>query len=275
MPESWSIGEVELIIEDYFSMYSSELLLKPYNKTEHRNKLKLLLNNRSDGSVEKKHQNISAVLINLGLPFIKGYKPLWNYQLLLEEKVNDFLFNHQSNLEQRIISFTDAIPFESDKELILDSPPEKQLIKEPNSNYNRKPFKINYLEREQQNSVLGSKGEELVIRFEERRLRSLGREDLVREIEWIARYDDGAGYDIFSKNEDGSDRYIEVKTTKLSKETPIFFSKREFDFSIKYREQFNLYRLFNFNDQPKMFNLQGSYDDFCRKEILQYKGRFL
>ena len=38
------------------------------------------LNNRSHGSVELKHQNISAVLIEMGMPYISGYKPRVNYQ---------------------------------------------------------------------------------------------------------------------------------------------------------------------------------------------------
>ncbi len=56
----WSDIEVELIIEDYFQMLQKELTGQEYNKTEHRNRLIKLLNNRSDGSVEFKHQNISA-----------------------------------------------------------------------------------------------------------------------------------------------------------------------------------------------------------------------
>ena len=42
--------------------------------------LKPLLQGRSDPSIERKHQNISAVLLEMGLPFIDGYKPLRNYQ---------------------------------------------------------------------------------------------------------------------------------------------------------------------------------------------------
>lgn len=47
--------------------------------------------NRTPGSVERKHQNISAVMINFGLPYISGYKPLGNYQALLAERVSLFL----------------------------------------------------------------------------------------------------------------------------------------------------------------------------------------
>ena len=62
-----------------------------YSKTEHRKALRILLPARSDGSIEFKYQNISAVLINLNLPFIKGYLPRWNYQRLLEDTVIHYI----------------------------------------------------------------------------------------------------------------------------------------------------------------------------------------
>src|SRR5690554_8096402 len=96
----WSGIEVELIVADYFSMLSKELSGKQYKKSEHRRSLLALLKDRSEGSIEFKHQNISAVLIKLGQPYIKGYLPRYNYQRMLEDKVIDYLFGHQSVEEQ-------------------------------------------------------------------------------------------------------------------------------------------------------------------------------
>ncbi len=121
---------------------------------------------------------------------------------------------------------------------------------------------------------MGSKGELLVLEYEKWRLLSLDKQSLADSIEWISKNDDGAGFDILSKNENGSDRYIEVKTTKLTKDTPIFFSKNEYEFSQDKKKDFHLYRLFNFNETPKMFSVNGSFDDFCSKEAIQFKGRF-
>jgi len=91
MSIDWSDTEVELIIADYFSMLNDELQNIPIHKTFHRNALLQLLNKRTSGLIEFKHQNISAVLIKLELPFIKGYNPSPNYPQILEEKVIDFL----------------------------------------------------------------------------------------------------------------------------------------------------------------------------------------
>jgi len=75
MASNWSESEVEAAVADYFDMLRSELTGQKYNKTAHRRALMEQLNNRSDGSVELKHQNISAVLIEMGIPYIDGYKP--------------------------------------------------------------------------------------------------------------------------------------------------------------------------------------------------------
>ena len=79
----WSRGEVEAIVDDYLSMLASELAGTTYNKTAHRRALRPLLNGRSEQSIEFKHCNVSAALLDAGFPYIAGYKPRSNYQLLL------------------------------------------------------------------------------------------------------------------------------------------------------------------------------------------------
>lgn len=62
MPGEWSQAEVEAVVADYFTMLSLELRREPYNKAAHRRDLIQLLNRRSEGALERKHQNISAIL---------------------------------------------------------------------------------------------------------------------------------------------------------------------------------------------------------------------
>src|SRR5687768_293147 len=89
MPPPWSRIEVEAIVSDYIEMLELELSKQPYNKAAHRRALSKLLTDRPAGSIERKHQNISAILLELGYPYIDGYKPLGNYQGLLREIVAD------------------------------------------------------------------------------------------------------------------------------------------------------------------------------------------
>ena len=91
MPRGWAREEVEATVASYFAMLQAELSGIPYNKAERRGQLLPLLNDRSEQSIEFKHANISAILIELGFPFISGYKPRSNYQELLLEVVSDRL----------------------------------------------------------------------------------------------------------------------------------------------------------------------------------------
>lgn len=87
MSDDWSQQEVEIIVEDYLSMLALELRGQDYSKAERNRELRKLLPVRSRGSIEFKHQNISAVMIEIGYPYVEGYKPRSNFQGLLQEVV--------------------------------------------------------------------------------------------------------------------------------------------------------------------------------------------
>src|SRR5262249_34985957 len=130
--KDWSQNEVRLIVADYFDMLEGELLGKPYKKSEHRKALAPQLSGRSKGSIEFKHQNISAVLVERGLPYIEGYNPRGNYQDLLGIEVDAFLDERQDFVEQLAKAPAlnpdrppdIAIP---DLTQIIESPPEQMV----------------------------------------------------------------------------------------------------------------------------------------------------
>ena len=93
--EDWSEAEVEATVSDYFEMLHAEAAGLPFTKSEHNQALRRLLNGRNKSSVELKHQNISAVLDALGLPYINGYKPRSKSQLLLRKAVQAYVLKHQ------------------------------------------------------------------------------------------------------------------------------------------------------------------------------------
>src|SRR4051794_35645808 len=95
----WSSVELDAIVADYFAMLREEQTGKPYNKTAHRRALMELVH-RSNGSIEFKHQNISAVLTQLGLPRIDGYKPAWNFQGAIADAIG-----------RRLKANPDPVPF--------------------------------------------------------------------------------------------------------------------------------------------------------------------
>lgn len=276
MSDSWSNIEVELIIADYFNMLTSELKGEAYSKAVHRRAILPLLANRSEGSVEFKHQNISAVLINLGQPYIKGYLPRFNYQKILEDKVIEYLVR-KPGIENQFKVFAEKPILQSKKvvnfEKFVFDLPVLAHVSEPEAIYKRNPIKINYLEREQSNRNLGNSGEELVMEYEKWSLIRSGKEKFAEQIRWISKEDgDGAGFDILSKQLNGKDKYIEVKTTKLGKETPFYFSRNELDFSQEHSDNFHLYRLFNFEDDARMFIRNGGLDAICHVTPINFRG---
>jgi len=78
----WTDEQNDLIVADYFEMLGLELSGQPFVKA-HRNAALQELTGRSRRAIEQKHMNISAVVTRLGLPRIKGYAPLPNFQASL------------------------------------------------------------------------------------------------------------------------------------------------------------------------------------------------
>src|SRR5688572_22776260 len=75
--EDWSDQELEFTAQKYLWMLNQEKEGKPYVKS-HVNRDVQEAIGRSKGSVEFRMRNISAVLHDLGQPWVKGYFPAEN-----------------------------------------------------------------------------------------------------------------------------------------------------------------------------------------------------
>ena len=275
--QGWSRIEVEFVVDDYLHMLMQELAGQAYSKTRHRQALKPKLQGRSDGSIELKHQNISAVLIRLGCPWISGYKPRFNYQQLREEVIEariqrDEAFNRTA---RSAIELPAAAPLINDIEGIVVPPPEFDPTAPTIRHHARSPGVFrDFLAQEANNRSLGAAGEDFVLAFERARLFAQGGAKLIDRVEHVSRTKgDGLGYDILSFEPSGKERFIEVKTTAFGKQTPFFISRNEVDFSEAFHDQFHLYRVFDFRRAPKMFDLEGAVRSKCRLDPETYVGR--
>jgi hypothetical protein len=92
MAADWTDAENDVIVADYFDMLRDELNGRPYSKADHNRALQSQIN-RARGSIEFKHQNISAVLMALGETWITGYKPAVKFQGSLIDAVGG---NHRT-----------------------------------------------------------------------------------------------------------------------------------------------------------------------------------
>ncbi len=79
----WSQHEVALTVQSYLVMLIKELQGHDYSKAYYRSVLSPQLVGRSAAAIEFKHANVSAVLDEQGLTYIRGYKPRGNYQQAL------------------------------------------------------------------------------------------------------------------------------------------------------------------------------------------------
>jgi len=278
MSDNWTTEEVEAAVADYFDMLAKELRGEPFNKAEHNRRLRQLFQDRRPkGSIERKHQNISAILIELGFPYINGYKPLGNYQQLLRAVVENRLAAAET-LREKVAFMVSAPETDlSSTEGILPS-----LVKPPLREKNETRVRDkghaervhgcrNYLEIEARNHTLGLAGETMVLHFEHERLWKAGKRTLAERLEHVSKTKgDYLGYDIHSFEDDGRDRLIEVKTTRFGPLTPFFVSRNELEVSITRQQEYHLYRLFNFKEHPKLFTLQGAISSTCELEPVNF-----
>jgi hypothetical protein len=249
-------------------MLSAELRGQGYSKAEHRRNLLPLLRDRSEGAIERKHGNISAVLIELGFPYIEGYKPFTNYQRLLLDVVASRL-GASANLETLAAADAEipAVPPMVDNILasLVAVPPGRASTDQVREGpliargISAKYRRVNYLEREAANASLGKAGELFILEFERARLIAAGQERLASKIEHVSvTRGDGDGFDILSFEESGRERLIEVKTTKYGALTPFFVSSNEVEVSDRESDRYHLYRVFGFRRTPKVFDVPGS-----------------
>lgn len=274
----WSREEIEAIVADYLQMLTLELSGQNYNKTTHRRRLQEKLQCRSEASIEFKHGNISAVMMELGFPAITGYKRRSNYQALLATVAAE-----QVRLKPMLDSAALAAvqqpaltPTVTDFTKVKSEAPKLQHgVTEAINPFSFKPVKRDYLEREAQNRSLGLAGEEFIVQFEHWRLVTLGEQKLADKVDHVSKSKgDGLGYDVLSFDADGKERFIEVKTTTFGRDTPFFVSRGELALSHRSKDQFHLYRLFEFRRAPRLFDLTGSLDLHCLLDPVTYRASF-
>lgn len=277
--ENWLRDEVELIVADYLAMLLQELAGQPYNKTSHRRQLQQRLPARSEGSIEFKHANVSAVMLELGYPYIRGYQPRSNFQRDVLVDVVQQRVRHHRQLDDLTLSAVErpAVAAErADFERVLSEAPRAELAtREVGPAYLRAPVKRDYFAREAQNRSLGEAGELFALNFERWRLAQLGAGQFADKVRHVSLEEgDGLGYDIRSFEPDGRERFIEVKTTGFGERTPFYVSANEARFARDHQESFRLYRLFDFRSSPRLFELAGPIEQHCLLDATTFRASF-
>lgn len=122
-----------------------------------------------------------------------------------------------------------------------------------------------YLRRYQ--SIIGQKGEKFVIDFEKEKLKNT---QYYGRIEHISQTDDSAGYDILSFETDGTELYIEVKTTDKNYEF-FYITQNEIEKAKSIRgcgKKYLIYRVIDILSNPTFSVIEDLYDDFTVEPIV-------
>lgn len=255
----WTEAEISAVVDSYFQMLASEKAGIAYSKADNWRRLMTIVH-RSKGSIERKLQNISAVLDVLGAQWINGYKPLAHYQDALVPAVERNIRREPNFLYP---ASADTPPLVLNDDAIFVAPPQfTDLDQVLPPAIRRLVGKFDPAERDARNRDLGKAGEKFVLEFERIRLRHAGREDLADNVRWVTDLDgDGYGYDVRSFEPDGQERLLEIKTTCGHERTPFWLTKREVDVSAERSDRYRVRRVFHFRNRVRMFEIAPPLED--------------
>jgi 5-methylcytosine-specific restriction protein A len=129
----WSPVELEAAVVAYLEMLQLELLGQKYVKSHQNQRLRENeLSTRSPGSVEMRMQNISAVMMELRLPYIQGYLPKGQVGSRVKPILIEAIERHSGNMPWAATS--DLMTLDERVEILLLQP----LVEIPPGNLNPK-----------------------------------------------------------------------------------------------------------------------------------------
>lgn len=175
--------------------------------------------------------------------------------------------------EQTVPKFPELSDLEIDCEKIeIDKDFRKKENPKPKAHNRKKP---DYPKKTVRNMAIGTRGEQIVKEFEQRKL--INYAELRKGIKWISEKTDGQGYDIDSFETDGTPMQIEVKST-----TKKFMGKAEFyltEFERSISTDLSNYYLYYLSDvlskTPKICAIKAPFNEGEQGVILSPTAYFV
>lgn len=154
----------------------------------------------------------------------------------------------------------------SPNELVRRDPPEDGYDQMPPSKANFEGDDVDFEKRAKEQKELGDAGEELVKQHEIKELQKLGMHAKAEQVR-IAKT--GEGFDVYSFDKKGKEKFIEVKTTTGSWKSRFYLTRHELKFMREHESNYCLYRVYNFdeeNNSGEFFELMGDLEDQIIKD---------
>jgi hypothetical protein len=178
----------------------------------------------------------------------------------------DFIYavaRHLESIENSTITTTSIIPT---TQIISASDMTANI-----DNVNFNGCFVNFIENSIEAKRIGDLGEIWVYEQEKKKLIETGFSNLAEKVKHISNDNgDGTGYDIESYDINGNKIFIEVKTTKNNFNSTFFISRNELERSKKEKDNYFLYRVYNFNDETNEAEceiIQGNLTNICSVPI--------
>lgn len=126
---------------------------------------------------------------------------------------------------------------------------------------------VNFIQNGIENKRLGDLGELWVVKYEIEKLKNANKHNLINQIKHTSKDEgDWTGFDIQSFDREGNKIFIEVKTTKGRQNSTFFVTRNELERSKIEKDNYYLYRLYNYNEQADTADLliiKGDLTNIC------------
>lgn len=155
--------------------------------------------------------------------------------------------------------------------LIRCEPPEDGYDEIPLSNDSFEGREVDFEKKAKIQKDLGDSGEELVKLHE---IEELKNRKLFKQAKLVRIAKPGEGFDVYSFDERGHEKFIEVKTTIANWKNPFYLTRQEIKFMQKNKSNYSLYRVYNFdaeNNSGEFFELRGDIEKRIIKEPTQFE----
>ena len=162
-------------------------------------------------------------------------------------------------------------PSIASNELIRRDPPDDGYAEMPQSNTTFEGRDVDFEQKAKVDKELGDAGEALVMRHEIKQLEERGMNRQAKLVR-IAKH--GEGYDVYSFDKAGKERFIEVKTTTGKSHNRFYLTRHEIRFMRENHANYSLYRVYNYdeeNNSGEFFELKGDIESQVIWEPTQYE----
>jgi len=269
------------IVSDYLEMLRAELRGEMFSKADHRHRLATELGLGDADMIDLAFQQVSSVLLEMGMPVVDGFRPLNGWPVALASAVQGHLETKPETIDELWIASDAskvAVPVELDdsRMVLMPTPlPGEHDAAAPRAERWSPPvaLDVDFRAREARDEALAIAGQRFVLAYERARLRETGFKTLVGKIEWVAQdRGDALGFHVRSFDEQGQPRSIIVKTTNFGARLPFALTGAELALGGELGAACCIYRVFAFSRQPRLFALPGPFDGRLSLMALEHRA---